>query len=327
VVEAYLSLRDAKREVLLLSATNADRIELNERIRSALVSRGQLEAGRSFRVQEPTGAGPEETALASSYEVGQRVLVLGDMGGGLDAGTHAEVVGVDRDRNRLRVEAGGKTHEIPLFRHYDKLAVYRVAERSFAPGDWVVFLKNDEKLRVQNGLPGTVKHLDERGNLVVKTEKGREVRFRLTDPEERAKGDARYRYNYLTHAYAVTEYKSQGATTSAVIWYADTRRGRIHRNSFYVAATRTRHDVWVFTDDRERLRDLVRHPREKTSTLDRLDGRIERAFAAWRDRGRDFRKEGLGLRGASSTAPKTREGADMKPPRVRERDRELERSR
>ncbi len=327
VVEGYLSLRDAKREVLLLSATNADRIELNERIRNALVSRGQLEAGRSFRVQEPTGAGPEETALASSYEVGQRVLVLGNVGGGLDAGTHAEVVGVDRDRNRVRVEAAGKTHEIPLFRHYDKLAVYRVADRSFAPGDRVVFLKNDEKLRVQNGLQGTVKHLDERGNLVVRTEKGREVRFRLTDPEERAKGDARYRYNYLTHAYAVTEYKSQGATTSAVIWYADTRRGRIHQNSFYVAATRARHDVWVFTDDRERLRDLVRHPHQKTSTLDHLDARIERAFAAWGDRERGFRKEDLRPGRSASTVPKIREAEDTKPAPVRVRDRELERSR
>jgi ATP-dependent exoDNAse (exonuclease V) alpha subunit len=112
VVERYISLRDGKRQVLLLSATNADRIELNERIRSALVSRGDLEPGRSFRVQEPTGAGPEETALASSYEAGQRVLLLGDVGGGLNTGTHApEVVGVDRDRNRVRVEAGGKTHE------------------------------------------------------------------------------------------------------------------------------------------------------------------------------------------------------------------------
>jgi len=317
-VDGYLSLRDAKRQVLLLSATNADRIELNERIRTALVAKGDLEPGRSFRVQEPTGAGPEETALASSYEVGQRVLVLGDVGNGLDGGTHAEVVGIDRDRNRLRVDAAGKVHEIPLFRHYDKLAVYRIEERSFAAGDRVVFLKNDEKLRVQNGLQGRVKLLDEPGNLVVETEKGREVRFRLTDPEERTKGDARYRYNYLTHAYAVTEYKSQGATTSAVIWYADTRRGRIHKNSFYVAATRARHDILVFTDDKERLRRLVRRPQEKSSTLDHLPrglgDRLGQAFARGREPDRERKND-------VPTLEKTRQ------PPERTREREMERER
>jgi conjugative relaxase-like TrwC/TraI family protein len=340
VVQEYLALRDAKREVLILSATNADRAELNDRIRSALVAAGRLEPGRSFRVQEPTGMGPEEAALAGSYRTGERVLFLGDAGEGLGAGTQAEVVGRDLARNTLKVEAEGRTHEVPLLGHYDKIAVYRVAERSFAPGDRVVFLRNDEKLGVQNGLQGTVTHLDERGNVVVRTDArgGRPVRFRLTEPEARAKGDARYRYDTLTHAYAVTEYKGQGATTSAVIWYADTRRGRIHRNSFYVAATRARHDILVFTDDKERLKNLVRRPQEKSSTLDhlpdRLSDRLGKTFAWWRDRDRIDRGEGRQpeerTRAPEKAAPRgsespTREKTLRPPERIREREMERER--
>ncbi|MDF1554451.1 MAG: AAA family ATPase, partial [Deferrisomatales bacterium] len=320
VVREYRSLREAKRHVLILSATNADRVELNERIRNALVADGRLERGQTFRVQEPTGRGPEEAALAGSYETGERVLFLRDAGEGLGAGTQAEVVGRDLARNTLQIKAEGRTHEVPLLGHYDKLAVYRVAERSFAPGDRVVFLRNDEKLGVQNGLQGTVQHLDERGNVVVRTDAkgGRPVRFRLTEPEQRAKGDARYRYDTLTHAYAVTEYKSQGATTSAVIWYADTRRGRIHRNSFYVAATRARHDILVFTDDKERLRRLVRRPQEKSSTLDHLPrhlgDRLGQAFARRREPDRERKTD-------SPTLEKTR----TPPERTREREMERER--
>ena len=43
------------------------------------------------------------------------------------------------------------------------------------------------------------------------------VKFNLNNKGEKA-------YNYIDHAYAISDYKSQGATTKRIIWHAPTDR-------------------------------------------------------------------------------------------------------
>ena len=77
-------------------------------------------------------------------------------------------------------------------------------------------------------------------------------------------------FNYIDHAYAITDYKSQGATTQRLLWYAPTDAGPLSSNSFYVAITRCKEEVGVYTDNAEALREKVKREQQKESTLDYL---------------------------------------------------------
>ena len=73
-------------------------------------------------------------------------------------------------------------------------------------------------------------------------------------------------YNYVDHAYAITDYKSQGGSYSKVIFSALAER--VNLNSFYVAATRAKDDFYLLTDDVDKLTKHASLPQDKKSTLD-----------------------------------------------------------
>ena len=78
-------------------------------------------------------------------------------------------------------------------------------ERSFAPGDRLLFRENQSALKVKNGMLGTVERAEE-GRLEVRLDsargpdQGRAVSISLAD------------YAAVDHGYATTIHKSQGAT-------------------------------------------------------------------------------------------------------------------
>src|SRR5690606_26013841 len=72
-------------------------------------------------------------------------------------------------------------------------------ERSFAPGDRVMFLQNERGLGVKNGTLGTIEQVSTQG-MTVRTDDGRGVSFDLKD------------YDRIDHGYAATIHKAQGMT-------------------------------------------------------------------------------------------------------------------
>jgi hypothetical protein len=71
----------------------------------------------------------------------------------------------------------------------------------------------------------------------------------------------------LTPAYALSAHKSQGMTVDKIIWHADTQK-EVSTNSAYVAITRCKYDISVYTDDPEALQKKARKEQEKYSTID-----------------------------------------------------------
>ncbi|HLJ91402.1 MAG TPA: MobF family relaxase [Candidatus Angelobacter sp.] len=112
----------------------------------------------------------------------------------------------------------------------------------------------------------TVTNIDERGNL--KLADGR------TLP---------HTFRQFTHGYAVTAHKSQGQTVDHVIISGDS----MTRELFYVAASRGRHRIQIFTGDKERLREAIGLSGQRMSALEllRLSGRkVDRTRFAERPR-------------------------------------------
>ncbi len=157
-----------------------------------------------------------------------------------------------------------------------------VAGADYAAGDRLVFLKNDHQGRevtnlgrakgqavgVKNGTLATLERVSP-DRFVARLDDGRRVAFH---PGQ---------YDRIAHGYAVTIHKSQGATVDRTYVLADPL---MNRNASYVALTRHREGVQVYTDrqtfaDREHLdRALSRAP-SKDLARDYAAAAIERQAA------------------------------------------------
>ena len=111
----------------------------------------------------------------------------------------------------------------------------RGAGRTYRPGDRVLQLKNDYDLKVFNGDLGSVVRVDpEEAELHLVLDDGREVRYPVAS------------LHALTHAFAVTVHKSQGAEFPAVVIPLLTgHAAMLGRTLLYTAVTRARRLVVV----------------------------------------------------------------------------------
>lgn len=105
--------------------------------------------------------------------------------------TNAEVRELNEaTRDRMR-ETGNLGDDV-------RVSVER-GERSFAPGDRIMFLQNERGLGVKNGTLGTIEQVSAQ-SMTVRTDDGRDVAFDLKD------------YSKIDHGYAATIHKAQGMT-------------------------------------------------------------------------------------------------------------------
>jgi ATP-dependent exoDNAse (exonuclease V) alpha subunit len=82
---------------------------------------------------------------------------------------------------------------------------------------------------------------------------------------------------HIDYGYASTSHSSQGATVDRVIVNIDTMRSAelVNRKQFYVSISRARYGISVYTDDRERLSQVVNRSREKSTALERIPSKCE----------------------------------------------------
>jgi conjugative relaxase-like TrwC/TraI family protein len=189
------------------------------------------DAGRAFddyldheRVHRfPTGAEVREQlveAWASARFDGHEVLMV--------AARHAEVDDLNRRARHLRRDQCEIGEDEIVLRG-----------RPFARGDDVLALRNDYKLGVLNGTRATVEQIDTtRQELVLVGSDDQQ----LTVPFAYAES------GYLTHGYATTVHKAQGATVDRCFILADETMTREH---VYTALSRGRHgnDLYIVGDD------------------------------------------------------------------------------
>ena len=139
--------------------------------------------------------------------------------------------------------------------------------RSFAPGDRVMFLRNERSMGVKNGSLGTVEKI-EGSSLAVRLDGAdrREVRFDLKD------------YAQIDHGYASTIHKSQGVTVDHGHLLAS---DGLDRHAAYVGMSRHRETLAVHYGaddfkDRDQLARTLGRERAKDTTLDYGDAFAER---------------------------------------------------
>lgn len=146
----------------------------------------------------------------------------------------------------------------------DQVVQTERGERAFAPGDRLMFLRNERSMGVKNGSLGTVERIEPHGgggsSLSVRLDGAdrRQVQFDLKD------------YAQIDHGYASTIHKSQGVTVDHGHLLAS---DGLDRHAAYVGMSRHRETLAVHygADDfknREQLTRTLGRERAKDTTLD-----------------------------------------------------------
>jgi len=106
----------------------------------------------------------------------------------------------------------------------------------------------------------------ERHMLTVQTNDGRSVTLDTTKPQA------------IEHGYCATIHSAQGQTCDRVLIDADTRSATANESAYYVAISRARDDVRIYTDDKAMLPEAMSRLDSKTAALE-IAPRAERELA------------------------------------------------
>src|SRR5580704_7221620 len=245
---------------LVISPDNESRRELNTLIHREMQARGDVNPEEhKLRVldsrNEMTGA---DRQWAEQYGEGDLVrYTRGSKVLGIAPGEYARVDRVDARENRITIERENGTQQIYDPRRLSGVAVYQEVQREFSQGDRVQFTAPSKELRIANRELGTIERVSHSGNLEIRMDSGREVRFNICE------------HPHLDHGYALTSHSSQGQTAQRVLIHVDTEKSELLVNDrfAYVSVSRGQYDAQIYTNDRDGLaRSLSRENSQRTAT-------------------------------------------------------------
>jgi hypothetical protein len=233
---------------------------LNSLIHREMQNRGDVSKDEhKLRVlesrQEMTGA---DRQWAGQYEAGDVVRYSrGSKTLKIEAGEYARVSHVDPKENRITIEREKGTLQSYDPRRLSGVSVHREVEHEFSKGDRIQFTAPSKELKVANRELGTIERVGSQGDLSVRLDSGRELRFNIRE------------HAHLDHGYAVTSHSSQGQTAERVLIHVDTEKSELLVNNrfAYVSVSRAQHDAQIYTNDRSQLpRSLSRESSQRTAT-------------------------------------------------------------
>ena len=241
IVNDYMRLSpDARKKTLILSGTNAERLELTADLRAALQAEGSLGADtftmRSLRALDRTGA---QLKYACAYSEGDVVVPVRDYRRyGLKKKAQYTVISRDIENNQVTVRGpDGSAITFDPSRCADK-KTYAVQEIALTSGDQLRWTRNDTARGVRNGQMVTVEAVDAKGTATLSDANGETSTVDLCDQQ------------YLDYALVSTTYGSQGKTSDQVLVAVDRT---ISKEGLYVAVSRAKQKLSLYTADKEQL--------------------------------------------------------------------------
>jgi conjugative relaxase-like TrwC/TraI family protein len=230
LADAYLAAVAEKKKdgthksALIVSPTHAEGARITEAIREGLKAKGQLAKERIVQAWVPAHLTDAEKADATQYEPGDLIQF------------HQNASGYKKG-SRLIV-GDGRSIPTELAKRFE---AYRPVQFALAVGDRVRVTAGgktkDGKHRLANGALLSVQGFTSSGDIVV-------------DHGWVIGKD----FGHLSHGYAATSHASQGVTVDKVfVGISSESFPATSQRSAYVALTRGREQVVLFTDDRQEL--------------------------------------------------------------------------
>jgi conjugative relaxase-like TrwC/TraI family protein len=245
VAKAY---REAKGSVLVVCPTHEEIGRVTTAIRADLLQTGKLTAEKKLDRLEPLNWTEAEKRDMRNFVPGQ-VLVFHK--GTKEARKYEAFTVLSQDGDSVRVRSL-QGREIDITKKQAKcFGVFAKRDIDVAVGDWLSIQSNlrDKDYQFTNGERVKVASINEQGGIVLEDQR--------TIP---------HNFRQFAHGYAVTAHKSQGKSVDEVIISGD----RMSRELFYVAASRGRKKITVFTGDKDHLRDAIGVSGQRMSALELL---------------------------------------------------------
>lgn len=256
IAQDYMRLSAKEQsQTLLLAGTHAERLALTAKIRRALHNQGELEDDTynltSLRAKDLTTA---QASYATYYERGDVLVPSQDYKSqGLVKYRQYRVVECDLEANRLTVETPhGQLLTVNPGRCQRK-TVYAIQEIPIAKGDRLRWTRNNRAAKIRNGQRFMITEIDNGGNAQIVDDRGQTSQINLEG------------YQYIDYALVSTTYSSQGKTADRVLALME---GTTSQESFYVAVSRAKHHLSIYTADIAELPQKVQRSRAKENASD-----------------------------------------------------------
>jgi conjugative relaxase-like TrwC/TraI family protein len=256
MADDYLSLSVGQREkTLLLAGTNRERAELTHLIRQRLQAEGAIGKNAltvsGLRSKDWTIV---QARYAKAYEIGDILVPNQDYKKqGLHRTEAYEVVGVDHTTNTITLQTGDGKRLVVNPDRFEKKSVYQVQQMEIAVSDRLRWTKNNRAEGFRNGQVFTVRQVDPDGVIHAIDSDGKSFSVDLSDRQ------------YIDYAYVHTTYSSQGKTADRVLVLLNENA---NRETFYVAISRAKHHLTLYTDEIAALTQRVQKSRAKENVSD-----------------------------------------------------------
>ncbi|QIR41816.1 relaxase domain-containing protein (plasmid) [Tolypothrix sp. PCC 7910] len=234
---------------LVLAGTNKERLAITQAIRERLKTEGSLGTATTITQLQAKDLTSVQMRYTHNFELGDMVMPTRNYKRrGLEKGQLYSVVGKDSDGLTL-LASDGKYYQVDT--GFDK-AVYQHQKIEIAEGDRLRWTKNDRQLGRRNGQEFVVKAIDGNKAQIEYLDSGQTESVNLQQAQ------------HLDYAIVSTTYSSQGKTADRVLIAADHTIGQ---ESFYVAVSRARYDLKLYTEDKDSLLALAQSSRAKENAL------------------------------------------------------------
>ena len=250
----YIAAQQRGERVLVVAQTWDEVAAVNDSIRNNLRSAGKIGEGQPLKAFRALDLDSAQQRDARSYGPDQSALFIRSYGR-FAKGDLCEIQGAN-ERGVIVVKNGRSS--TVSFRYAGRMLVAKPAVMEIAPGDRLQLKFNGrsvEGLPISNGELVSVRQFGPDGTLVVENDAG-------------ATKTLAAHQRLFNRGHAVTSYSSQGKTVDTVLVADSGCRAATSSNQWYVAISRARKKVIVFTEDKEQLRAMVQKTGDRELAID-----------------------------------------------------------
>ena len=254
IAKEYASLSESERsETLVLSGTNTAMSAINENVRVELGLAGK---GIVVATLDRKDFSKAQAASSLNYQAGDAIQVHKDFESlGLKRGDIATVVEAKEGKVILERIDGKNVEWKPAIQ--TSVTAYYLTNREIAVGDSVRLTTNNYTQGILNGNRATVTVIDpENQKITLSKADGQLVTLDSSKPL------------HLNHGYCSTVHSAQGQTAERVLIDADSYSSATNDSAYYVAISRARESVKIFTDDKSMLPESISRKSTKAAAMD-----------------------------------------------------------
>ena len=307
---AYLKLSlEERAKTLVMAATHDVRRAINARVREGLQKNGQTQTDSvTVTALDKSTLTRAQLRQAVHYKAGQ-ILRVPEGRGKARKIVDWTIVANDPTRNTLTARNAEGQEKVFHPRDLDpkRVGLYSPRALDLSPGDRILFTENNRSAGFQNNETGTVV-VAENGKVEIQKDNGQTVAI---DPQKN---------HTLDHGWAVTVHRSQGRTIDRALVAGMASKVATSMLA-YVACTRERWHLQIFTDNIKRLQQAWARVADRETALDATRAAQGQEPDALQKAREEVRSQ---VQGQQQEAPEAEQEPTPAPAQRPERDFELE---